>query len=72
MPERIDLKDLADKNPAVDVKKVARLSESIRQRRRATQEARGYNLAIPYGGRRVKVGSSGEDPRTIHLRSSRR
>ena len=32
---------------------------------------KGYDLALPYSGKRIRVGGRGEDPRTVHLRQSR-
>lgn len=69
MPKKIDLADILQKNPQIDPD---RLSDSIRlseELRRHGVSGRRYELAPPFGGRRVQSAEShsDDDPRTVHL-----
>ena len=69
MPETVDLDDVIRQNPDVDGDELERLRELLRQVRERGGRRAGYNLALPFEGRRVHVGNHDkDDPRVVHLR----
>jgi len=73
MPRQIDLVDIADKNPRVDLTKLEE-GRTLRENLRRTN-LRGANqrLAFPFHRRRARiVDDVSSDPRVVRLRKSKK
>lgn len=53
MPKEFDLEDVLRRNPHIDRERVKEAQELIRRLREKGVQRKGYDLAPPFGGRRV-------------------
>ena len=72
MPGRIDYDELLARNPHIDPKQVEKANELYRGLRDMGVQRKGYDLAPPYGGRRVAAhGDDRADTPPLRSRRSR-
>ena len=73
MSERFDLEEILSRNPQIDAEQLEDAREMLRRLREQGLKRKGYDLATPYGGRRVTVveETGANDPRFVRLRRPR-
>jgi len=73
MSERFDVEDILSRNQQIDLEKLEEGRELLRRLREQGLKRKGYDLATPYGGRRVTVveETGANDPRFVRLRRRR-
>ncbi len=71
MPQRINLVDIADKNPRVDLKKLEEGRTLRENLSRASPRGPNQRLAFPFHRRRARIiDDVASDPRVVRLRKS--
>lgn len=71
MPRRIDIADIADKNPRVDLKELDEGRTLRENLRRTNLRGAKQRLAFPFHRRRARiVDDVASDPRVVRLRKS--
>ncbi|MEJ7652619.1 MAG: hypothetical protein WKH64_04335 [Chloroflexia bacterium] len=73
MSERFDIDEILSRNEQIDLEKLEEGRELLRRLRERGLRRKGYDLATPYGGRRVTVQdrTGADDPRLVRLRRPR-
>jgi hypothetical protein len=55
MKERLNLDEILSRNPGIDRAELEEAREVLQRARDQGMERKGYDLALPFGGRRVAV-----------------
>lgn len=68
MPKEVDLGEILDRNPQVDPDRLEHTMETLRRLHEKGFRRKEYELASPFGGRRVSVqDGTRREPRLGHL-----
>jgi len=69
MPDHVDIERILEKNPRVDRHQLEGAQDMLRRLRERGVRRKGYDLAPPYGGRRVSaLEDTREAPGLLRLR----
>lgn len=73
MPDRIDVDEIISRNPQVDREQLEKAGEMARNLRDMGVHRKGYNIASPFGRRRIAVpqDDAQTDRRAIRLKRPR-